>query len=250
MLRDYPLMRITRGVRACHVALALLVPPAAATGARAESLPELLQAVATNARFAAAARADVRIECGGGCRAGGTPAIFLGRGDALYIEVKGGQRALVRPGRILVAQGGKASEAPPGQTLADTDVVLEDLAVFAPSALAQPQISDDGPAGVVVTAAPAGRSSYALLVNTIDRERHLIIRTLYYRDLINNLTKTRRDAAFARVGTSWRPGEITVESVRQATTTHLTLTWREAPDVPDALFEPAGLAEPSGLGWP
>jgi len=129
-------------------------------------------------------------------------------------------------------------------------VLLEDLAVFTPGALKQPQISDDGPAGVVVTAAPAGRSSYALLVNTIDRERHTIIRTLYYRDLINNLSKTRRDTAFARVGASWRPGEITVESVRQATTTHLTLSWREAPDVPDALFEPAGLGQPSGLGWP
>src|SRR5438034_5167576 len=123
MLRDLsPAMRITRGIRECHVALALFLLLAGGVRARAEGLPELLQAVATNARFAAPARADVRIECGGGCRAGGTPAIFLGRGDALYVEVKGGQRALVRPGRILVAQGGKASEAPPGQTLADTDV--------------------------------------------------------------------------------------------------------------------------------
>ena len=251
MLREYPpFMRITRGVRECHVALAFLALLAGAIRARAESLPELLQGVAANARFASAARADVRITCGEGCKAAGRPAIFLGRGEVLYVEVKGGQRALVRPGQILVAQGGKASEAAPGETLADTDVLLEDLAVFTPAALKQPQISDDGPAGVVVTAAPAGRSSYALLVNTIDRERHAIIRTLYYRDLINNLSKTRRDAAFARVGASWRPGEITVESVRQATQTHLALSWREAPEVPDTLFEPAGLERPSGLGWP
>jgi len=251
MLRDLsPAMRITRGIRECHVALALFLLLAGGVRARAEGLPELLQAVATNARFASPARADVRIECGESCNATGTPAIFLGRGEVLYVEVRGGQRVLIRPGEILVAQGGKASAAAPGQTLADTDVLLEDLAVFTPGALKQPQISDDGPAGVVVTAAPAGRSSYALLVNTIDRERHAIIRTLYYRDLINNLTKTRRDAAFAHVGASWRPGEITVESVRQATKTHLTLSWREAPDVPDALFEPAGLGQPSGLGWP
>jgi len=248
MLRNYPLMRITRGFRQCHVALALLAPLAAATRVPAESMPELLGAVATNARFAAPARADVRIECG--CKATGTPAIFLGRGDALYVEVKGGQRALIRPGRILVAQDAKASEVAPGQTFADTDVLLEDLAVLTPGALKQPQISDDGPAGVVVTAAPAGRSSYALLVNTIDRERHVIVRTLYYSDLINNLTKTRRDTAFARLGASWRPGEITVESVRQATKTHLTLSWHEAPEVAEALFEPAGLERPSGLGWP
>ncbi|HYY06521.1 MAG TPA: hypothetical protein VE997_08080 [Candidatus Limnocylindria bacterium] len=245
-----PRMRITWGVRERHVAWALLALLAGALRARAASLPELLQAVAANARFDAPARADVRIACGEGCKASGTPAIFLGRGDALYVEVKGGQRALIRPGRILVAQDGQAKEAAPGVTLADTDLLLEDLAVFTPTALRQPQISDEGPAGVVVTAAPAGRSSYALVVNTIDRERHAIIRTLYYRDLINNLSKTRHDAAFVRVGASWRPGEITVESMRQATTTHLTLSWREARDVPDTLFEPAGLERPSGLVWP
>src|SRR5438094_428543 len=172
MLRDLsPAMRITRGIRECHVALALFLLLAGGVRARAEGLPELLQAVATNARFASPARADVRIECGESCNATGTPAIFLGRGEVLYVEVRGGQRVLIRPGEILVAQGGKASAAVPGQTLADTDVLLEDLAVFTPGALKQPQISDDGPAGVVGTAAPAGRSSYALLVNTIVRQR-------------------------------------------------------------------------------
>ncbi len=250
MLRDYPAMRITRGLGRCHVALALLVVLAGATRARSQGLEELLEAVATNARFASAARADVRVECGEGCHAAGTPAIFIGRGDALYVEVKGGQRALLRPARILVAQDGKVSEATAGQAFADTDVLLEDLLPFTPAVLKQPQISDDGPAGVVVTAAPAGPSTYALLVNTIDRERHAIVRTLYYRDLINNLSKTRRDAALVRVGASWRPGEITVESVRQATRTHLTLSWHDAPDAPEALFEPAGLEKPSELRWP
>src|SRR5438552_3830710 len=146
MLRDLsPLMRITRGVCERHVVCALLALLAGANRARAEGLAELLQAVAANARFASPARADVRLACGEGCKATGRPAIFLGRGDVLYVEVKGGQRALVRPGQILVARGGKASQA------------------------AKPP---------------------------------------------------------------------------------LTLAWREAPDVPDALFEPAGLGQPSGLGWP
>jgi len=84
MLRDLsPAMRITRGIRECHVALALLVLLPGGVQVRAESLPELLQAVATNARFASPARADVRIECGEGCKATGTPAIFLGRGEVL-----------------------------------------------------------------------------------------------------------------------------------------------------------------------
>ena len=124
MLRDLsPLMRITRGVCERHVVCALLALLAGANRARAEGLAELLQAVAANARFASPARADVRIACGEGCKATGTPAIFLGRGDALYVEVKGGQRALIRPAQILVAPGGKASEAAPGETLADTDVL-------------------------------------------------------------------------------------------------------------------------------
>ena len=243
-------MRIARGPRACHATLALLVLLTGASCVRAESLQELLQAVAGNARFAVSARADVRIECATGCKAAGTAALFLGRGDTLYVEVKGGQRALLRPGQVLVARGGKSSPAARGETFADTDVLLEDLAVFGPGMLRQPQISDDGPAGVVVTAEPAGPSSYALLVDTIDRERRVIVRTLYYRDLINNLSKTRRDGSFVQVGASWRPGEITVESVRQATRTRLTLAWREAPDLADALFEPAGLEQPPALRWP
>jgi hypothetical protein len=232
--------RITCAVAVFHVVLA------AAHGAAADGLPALLDAVAANAAFGTPARADVRIECTSGCPKAGGQAIFLGRGDALYVETKGGQRVLVRPGRIVVAGGATK----PGETLADTDVALEDLAPFTRAALTSPQISDDGPAGVVVTAAPAPGSVYALLVHTIDRERSVIVRTLYYRDLINNLTKTRRDAGFTRVAGGWRPGEITVESVRGTTRTHLALAWREAPDVPAALFEPAGLEQPSGLRFP
>src|SRR2546428_5173968 len=175
-------MRITRGVRERYVVLALLALLAGANRARAESLAELLQAVAANARFASPARADVRIACGEGCKSTGTPAIFLGRGDALYVEVKGGQRALIRPAQILVARGGKANEAAPGETLADTDVLLEDLAVFTPAALKQPQISDDGPAGLAVTPAPAGRAPYAPLATPTHRGRPAIIPPSYHPD--------------------------------------------------------------------
>src|SRR5947199_308162 len=122
--------------------------------------------------------------------------------------------------------------------LADTDVLLEDLVVFTPAALKVPQISDDGPAGTVVTSAPGGSSAYSLLVHTIDRERHTIVRTLLYRDAINNLTKTRQNGGWTRVAGGWRPGEIAVDDVRRATTTRLTLAWQEAPEVSADLFEP------------
>jgi len=232
---------------ASRIACAVVVCHAISAVAWAESLADALAGVAANARFDAPARADVRIECTAPCTVSGTPAVLLGRGDAVYVELKGGMRALVRPNRIDVARDGKVAAAAAGEALADTDVLLEDLSVFTPAALKLPQISDDGPAGLVVTAAPSPPSVYALLVHTIDRDRHAIVRTLYYRDAINNLEKTRRDSALVRVGKSWRPGEIAVESVRRGSHTHLALAWKDAPDAPPALFEPAGLEKPSGL---
>jgi len=245
-----PMPRITRELKACHGRLAVVLLLASAVSGRGEPLPELLEGVATAARFAEPARADVRIERADGSAGTGGQAIFLGRDDALYVEVKGGQRALLRPGRIVVLEGGKAVNAPSGKSFAGTDILLEDLVPFTPGSLRTPQISDDGPAGVVVTAAPGAPSPYSLLVHTIDRERHAIVRTLYYRDRVNNLAKTRRDGALARVAGGWRPGEITVETVRQATRTRLTLAWREVGDAPSALFDPAGLEQPSPLSWP
>jgi hypothetical protein len=121
--------------------------------------------------------------------------------------------------------------------------------VFTPASLTVPQISDEGPAGVVITAAPARGSAYALLVHTVDPERAVIVRTLYYRESVSNLVKTRRNSALVQLAGRWRPGEMAFESVR-GPTTKLSLTWREAGDAPAALFEERGLAQPSGLAWP
>ena len=231
-----------------RILIALLVL-AGASMVRAEPLSELLQAVAANARFDTPARADGRIECTG-CKASAAPVTLLGRGESLYIEVKDGMRALVRPGEVFVAGGGKAAKADVGQTLADTDVLLEDLAVFTPATLKMPQVSDDGPAGVVVTAAPAHPSAWVLVVHTIDPERHAIVRLLRYRDAVNNLAATQRNANLVRVGNGWRPQEITSENLRKGRTTTLKLAWREAAEAPRELFEPAGLERPSGLSWP
>lgn len=233
-------------MRASVIAFVVL---ASASMGRGERLPELLQGVATNARFDAPARADVRIECTG-CKAGGAQVAIVGRGEALYVEVKDGMRALVRPGDVLVARDGKAVKADVGQALADTDVLLEDLAVFTPASLKTPQVSDDGPAGVVVTAAPAFPSSWVLVVHTIDADQHAIVRSLRYRDAVNNLAATQRNSSLVRVGNGWRPQEIAAETLRKATTTTLKLAWRDAPDAPATLFEPSGLERPSGLSWP
>jgi hypothetical protein len=100
---------------------------------------------------------------------------------------------------------------------------------------------------VVVTAEPAGSSVYALIVQTVDPTLDRVVKTLYYQGSVNTLAKMRRDAAFARVGDAPYPGEIRVEEMRTTKTTRLQLGWREAPEAPAALFEPAGLEKPSGL---
>jgi hypothetical protein len=222
---------------------------AGVSSGHAAQLAELLQTVAANARFEAPARADVRIECSG-CKASGAQAALVGRGESVYVEVKDGMRALIRPGEVWVARGGKAVKAEVGETLADTDVLLEDLAVFTPGALKMPQVSDDGPAGVVVTAAPSSASAWVLVVHTIDPERSAIVRSLRYRDAVNNLAATQRNGNLVQIAKGWRPQEIVSENLRKARTTTLRLSWREASDAPAALHEPAGLEQPSGLAWP
>jgi hypothetical protein len=170
-----------------------------------------------------------------------TQAVLLGRGHTLYVELRHATRALLHPGKTLVAREGHVARAKPGTPLGGTDLLLEDLVPFSVGLLKVPQINDDGPAGVVVSGAPTGTSVHTLLVFTIDRERNVVVRTQYYRDSISNLVRVRRDDAFVEIGRRWRPGEITVDALRQRTSTHLAFTWRDAPDVDPVVFTPAGL---------
>ena len=224
-----------------RLVLLLLLAPSA----HAETVGELLAAVADGAGFAAPTRADVRITRGSDVE---TQAVLVGRGHTLYVELRDATRALLHPGKLLVAHQTHVVRAKPGMPLDGTDLLLEDLVPFSARLLQVPQINDDGPAGVVVSGAPAGTSTHTLLVFTIDRERMVVVRTQYYRDSISNLVRVRRDDAFVEIARRWRPGEITVDDLRQRTSTHLALTWREAPDVDPVVFTPAGLRRPPMLG--
>ena len=224
------------------VGCALLLVHASAS---AVSVDDVLARVEARARFARPMRADVRIVCQPACRT--ARAILVGRDDAVYVELEGGLRALVRPKEVLVAEGGRAGPAEMGKRFGDTGVLLSDLAVLDRSTRKTPQISDEQPDEVVVTSQPAGPSPYVLFVDTVDPSLDRIVKTLYYEGSINTLGKMRRDSAFASVGDVPYPGEIRVEEMRTATTTKLSLTWSEAPDAPAALFEPGGLEKPSGL---
>ena len=214
---------------------------------RAETLADLLSAVAVQATAPRPLRADVRIE------RDETPAgdaILLAHGTRVYVETRSGTRALLSPGKVVVLRGTRVVRAAPGTALEGTDVLLEDLEPFSERSLSTPQVSDETPERLVVTAAPTPPSAYVLLVHTIDRERDVILQTKYYRDSISNLVKIRRDDEFTQVGERWRPATIAVQSFREPTTTRLSLTWREAPDAPAALFTPAGLRAPSPVRWP
>src|SRR2546426_347977 len=61
-------------------------PPAA--GARGD----LRAGVAANARFGPPVRADVPLTCDPACESAEGRAIFLGKGETLYVEVQGGLR--------------------------------------------------------------------------------------------------------------------------------------------------------------
>lgn len=219
-----------------------------ATAARAGDVRDLLGAVAFQAQAPRPLRADLRI-----ARDGAPPldAVLLEDGQRRYVETKAGTRTLLSPGKTLVARGGAVARAAPGATLDGGDLLLEDLAPFGVRSIDLPQVSDEGPAGTVVTVAPRAPTAYVLLVLTVAPERPVIARAKYYRDTINNLVKMARFDDFVTVGGRWRPGAITVETFRPAPrTTRITLAWREAPDTPPAVFTPAGLRGPSPIRWP
>jgi len=221
------------------VTLALAVAGALVTvrvASSAGGIRELLAAVAANATAPTTVCADVRIEE----PEKGSAALCL-HDDAVFVQVKDGVRALVRPGTVLLDDDGTAAPAPPA-TVVTGDLVLEDLTPFTVASLAYPQVSDEGPSGTVVTSAPApaAKSPYALLVYTIDPERGAIRGAKYYEGSVSDLLKFRTDELVEVAGKP-RPSVITLERVSPPRITRLRLKWREAPDVPASVFTPEGL---------
>ncbi len=238
------LMRTTATRGALLLCLTAALGATVATpSAHGEDVREVLRPVASNAKAPTPLRADGQIT-----REGAAPVgiLLLARGDRIYLQTSTGTRALIRPGRVAVpGDGGGVTRAALDAPLPGTDILLGDLAPFTAGDLATPQVSDDGPAGIVVTGAPGRPSPYVLLVETIDPEHQIIVRTKYYRETITNMVKMRRDFDPVEVGGRWRSTRITVEAFRPPNTTTMTLTWREAPETPPAVFTLRGLRAPS-----
>jgi hypothetical protein len=216
----------------------------------AASLAELLADVSRNGRFPEPTRADVAIlrTNADGTTATGN-AVLVGHRRTLYLETRDGLRALVRPSKIVVRDGGRAVRAPIGARLGTTDVMLEDLVPLGPWTLKVPQVSDEGPTGTVVTGAPVYPSARALIVFTLDPAAGVATRTKYFERSISDLAAFRRDETFADIAGHERPTRIVVDRSRDDTSTRLDLTWAPAPDLDRGLFAPRGLRAPSPIVW-
>jgi hypothetical protein len=125
-------------------------------------------------------------------------------------------------------------------TLGDSDFTREDLQPFQVARYKGWRISDENANELTVTLFPTS-PQYCLVVITFDREKRVPLKTLYYRDTVNNLVKMRRDSSYALIGGTWRAATISMETFKLRTHSTLTLQWTQSPTVPPQLFDPASL---------
>lgn len=234
---------------------ALGLPAAAVETDRAETT---LRAVAAEMRVAAPLRADGELTVASPEATQRTPVILLYRpgknGTDLYIELKrDGSKALILSDGAqafrLPTGAAKAEPFAPDAALADSEFTREDLEPFHVNVDGQAQISDENGNSITITLVPKP-SQYSLEVFTFDTQRKLPLKTLYYRDTVNNMIKMRRDNDYVAIGSKWLPMAITMEDFKLRTESTLTLKWSQDPAFAPELFDPALLARPSGLQWP
>jgi hypothetical protein len=174
-------------------------------------------------------------------------------GNDLLIELKQGTKALLLRGgaEAFVAMAGakEASRFAPDAALAGSEFTREDLQPFAVSRYKTPRIVDQTSQIVHVALFPQ-QSQYSLLVITFDREKKVPLKTMYYKETLNNLVKMRRDSDHVLVGQRWVPTRITMEHFALKNTNTLDLRWSQAPNVAPELFQAAFLGRPSNLKWP
>lgn len=224
---------------ACAVALLF----ATAAPARGEDLAALLAAATSAARPTAPVRGSGELVT---ASADGTTrhrvAVAQRPSGDLYIEVQSpGLRALLpTDGPALLAAGSAPAPFPVDGALAGSEFSREDLQPFDAAHFASPTIVDRGDDDVTVQLDPRG-SQYSLEVVTFDREKHVPIKVMTYKDTLNNLLKMRREGAHVQVGGRWLPTEITIENFPMKATSTLTLTWATSDDQP-ARFDPKTFA--------
>ena len=241
---------------AAAAALALVTSNAVAQDS--EQLKTLLQSVESEARVSSTLRADGELVVASPDETHHYPITLLYRpgpaGNDLYIELgNGGGKALLLANgakAFRLTAGAKESEAfPRNETLMGSEFAREDLESFRLADFGDSRISDDGPQRMTVSLVPKG-SQYSLLVMTIDKERRVPLKILYYRDTVSNLVKMQRDDDYTLVGRKWLPATITMEDFKLRTLSTLKLRWSQSPTFPPELFDPTFLTRPLGLKPP
>jgi hypothetical protein len=236
------------------IAVILAVLAAAAAAPAAEDLPTFLTAATAAARPTAPVRADGTLVTTSpdGTVQDRIAIIYRPNGDA-YLEVRdAGTRALLLgDGRtaLLAPQKGASSQTFALDGVLDgSEFTREDLRAFNVEHYKSPTIVDrrDGEVTVSLTPSP---SQYTLQVITFDTDRKVALLVKNYKDTISNLVKMRRARGFTSAAGTWLPGEIVMENFPLRVTSTMTLQWKPTDDIP-ALFDPAGLGNPSTLTWP
>jgi len=170
-----------------------------------------------------------------------------------YIEVQktGPKAILLGQGQayLLKDSSTKADQVTSDASFADSDFTCEDLEPFRVARYKDWRISDETGNEVTVTLYPK-TSQYSLVVTTFDSEKYVPLKTLYYRDTLNNLVKMRRNTDYGLIGRKWLPASISMESFKLRTHSTFTLHWTQNPTFPPELFDPVFLSHPSGLVWP
>jgi len=173
-----------------------------------------------------------------------------------YIELKQqGVRALLPSDGAAAYQfkagASKADAFALEAMFAESDFTREDLEPFRLARYSGWRISDETGGEVIVTLFPIPKASqYSLVVATFDREKKVPIKTLYYRDTLNNLVKMRRDGDYVLIGRKWMPTTTSIETFKQRSHATFTLHWSQDPKFPPELFDQAFLPRPSPLTWP
>lgn len=238
-----------RGLRVFPILIATL----AAAPAQGENLATFLKAANESATPATAVRAvgDVVTKTIDGTKRDRILVVLRPDGG-LYLELReAGTRALVldRGARAFQARGGKRQKFEKDQAFDTTELTMEDLLPFDAGRYDSPTIVYRDEQQLSVQLNPL-RSQYSLVVVTFDPAKHVPIKSLYYKDTLNNLVKMRLDSDHAEVEGCWLPGTVKMQNFPLRTETELSLKWSPAGDLPEGLFDPEKLAAPSGLKWP
>jgi len=241
-------------MRTTAIAVLLVLSISTRTLAVIDNLEKFLRTVEETTAVPSPLRADGQIEVvtAEGTKRAAVALIVRPPADS-YIELQQtGPKAILlgqEQAYLLKDSSGKAVEFAADASFADSDFTREDLEPFRLARYSAWRISDETGNEVTVTLYPK-TSQYSLVVTTFDREKNVPLKTLYYRETLNNLEKMRRDNAYELIGRKWLPTTISMESFKLRTHSTFTLHWTQNPTFPPELFDPVFLSHPSGLAWP